>query len=62
MPGKGFWLVIWAVEIDLIHKGIKTETFLDAALLQRRMVEIDLIHKGIKTPGVLVAVVVPVTT
>ena len=37
-----------AVEIDLIHKGIKTVTTLSGKIVTLP-VEIDLIHKGIKT-------------
>ena len=36
------------VEIDLIHKGIKTDGILRLRL-HGGAVEIDLIHKGIKT-------------
>ena len=36
------------VEIDLIHKGIKTPASVSFMTL-KEFVEIDLIHKGIKT-------------
>ena len=38
---------IYSVEIDLIHKGIKTDTIRHC--VKCFFVEIDLIHKGIKT-------------
>ena len=38
-----------AVEIDLIHKGIKTTGFAISNIDGFIIVEIDLIHKGIKT-------------
>ena len=41
-----------AVEIDLIHKGIKT-SLLRPILQTWYAVEIDLIHKGIKTLAAL---------
>ena len=37
------------VEIDLIHKGIKTLRLMSAMADHAEAVEIDLIHKGIKT-------------
>ena len=40
------------VEIDLIHKGIKTSAYRMSCGRQVR-VEIDLIHKGIKTGTVV---------
>ena len=40
-----------AVEIDLIHKGIKTDEKDYAVSPSCGRVEIDLIHKGIKTSG-----------
>ena len=40
---------ISAVEIDLIHKGIKTDFLCYHVFYIFGSVEIDLIHKGIKT-------------
>ena len=37
------------VEIDLIHKGIKTRAGMGDSFYAIGKVEIDLIHKGIKT-------------
>ena len=47
-----------AVEIDLIHKGIKTKSVLLRESQVRVFVEIDLIHKGIKTVAVAVRVAI----
>ena len=38
-----------AVKIDLIHKGIKTQIYMEMYHLHTPYVKIDLIHKGIKT-------------
>ena len=44
------------VEIDLIHKGIKTARKVARIASRMAGVEIDLIHKGIKTPACLLLV------
>ena len=41
------------VEIDLIHKGIKTIVAVLFIAVSLEQVEIDLIHKGIKTGKIL---------
>ena len=45
-----------AVEIDLIHKGIKTRKLRSAFCSTFSGVEIDLIHKGIKTALILLLI------
>ena len=48
-----FQRLLPGVQIDLIHKGIKTYRQTAAFKSGNQLVQIDLIHKGIKTTGKL---------